>query len=94
MQLSSLLCFALQTPAALFSPDSQPHLTQVKESSCVPPPCPMDWKLPQGSVWGNHSVHFTGFSSLRDHILPDVIRDHIHWLMSNVFKTTALYILV
>ena len=94
MQLSSLLYFALQTPAALFSPDSQPHLTQLKESSCIPPPCPMDWKPSQGSVWGNHGVHFTGFSSLRDHILPDVIRDHIHGLMSNVFKTIALYILV
>lgn len=39
-QLSSLLCFVLQTIAALFSPDSQPRLTQLKEFSCVPPPCP------------------------------------------------------
>lgn len=90
-QLSSPLCSVLQTIAALFSPDSQPHLTQLKEFSCVPPPCPMDWKLSKGSVQGSHRVYLTCFSFRRDHIMSNVIWDHTQGLISSVFKTIALY---
>lgn len=92
MQLSSLLCFVLQTIAALFSPDSQPHLTQLK-FSCVPPPCPMDWTCSKGSVWGSHRVYLTCFSSLRDHTLSNVISDHTQGLTSSVLKTTTIFCL-